>query len=73
MLLKLSIPDDLLPQMPFGKTTKEIRDIFMDLYEMYNKSRTFFLKKLLFLIMIDEKTTLQAHLLIILRAQYHFY
>lgn len=62
MLIKLSVTDDQLPQVSSGKSAKEIRDLLKDLHETSDKSHAFFLKNMLFSIMMDEKTTLQAHL-----------
>lgn len=62
MLIKLSVTDDQLPQVPTGKTAKEIWDLLKDLHETSDKSRAFFLKKMLFSIMMDEKSSIQAHL-----------
>ena len=44
MLLKLSVTDDQLPQIPFGKTTAEIWQHLKELHETSDKSRAFFLK-----------------------------
>eukprot|EP00253_Pinus_taeda_P005669 PITA_05669 len=62
MLLKLSVVDDQLPQIPSGKTAAEIWQQLKDLHETSNKSRAFFLKNQLFSIMMDEHVPLQEHL-----------
>eukprot|EP00253_Pinus_taeda_P032099 PITA_32099 len=62
MLLKLSVADDQLPQIPSGKTAAEIWQQLKDLHETSDKSRAFFLKNQLFSIMMDEHVSLQEHL-----------
>eukprot|EP00253_Pinus_taeda_P036695 PITA_36695 len=62
MLLKLSVPDDQLPQIPSGKTPVEIWQQLKDLHETSDKSKAFFLKNQLFSIMMDEHMSLQEHL-----------
>ena len=62
MLLKLSVTDDQLPQIPSGKTTAEIWKHLKELHETSDKSRAFFLKNQLFSIMMDEHISLQEHL-----------
>eukprot|EP00253_Pinus_taeda_P004299 PITA_04299 len=62
MLLKLSVADDQLPQIPSGKTAAEIWQLLKDLHETSDKSRAFFLKNQLFSIMMDEHISLQEHL-----------
>ncbi len=62
MLLKLSVADDQLSQIPSGKTAAEIWTHLKGLHETSDKSRAFFLKNTLFSIVMDERTSLQAHL-----------
>ena len=62
MLLKLSVADDQLPQIPSGKTAAEIWQQLKELHETSDKSRAFFLKNQLFSIMMDEHMSLQEHL-----------
>eukprot|EP00253_Pinus_taeda_P007025 PITA_07025 len=62
MLLKLSVADDQLPQIPSGKTAVEIWQQLKELHETSDKSRAFFLKNQLFSIMMDEHMSLQEHL-----------
>eukprot|EP00253_Pinus_taeda_P013936 PITA_13936 len=62
MLLKLSVTDDQLPQIPSGKTAAEIWQQLKELHETSDKSRAFFLKNQLFSIMMDEHMSLQEHL-----------
>ena len=62
MLLKLSIIDDQLPQIPSGKSDVEIWKYLKELHETSDKSRAFFLKNRLFSIMMDERMSLQEHL-----------
>eukprot|EP00253_Pinus_taeda_P009126 PITA_09126 len=62
MLLKLSVTDDQLPQIPSGKTAAEIWQQLKELHETSDKSRAFFLKNKLFSIMMDEHMSLQEHL-----------
>jgi len=62
MLLKLSVTDDQLSQIPFGKIAAEIWQHLKELHETSDKSRAFFLKNQLFSIMMDEHTSLQEHL-----------
>ena len=62
MLLKLSVIDDQLPQIPSGKTTAEIWQHLKELHETSDKSRDFFLKNQLLSIMMDEHMSLQKHL-----------
>eukprot|EP00253_Pinus_taeda_P002078 PITA_02078 len=62
MLLKLSVADDQLPQIPSGKTAAEIWQQLKDLHETSDKSRAFFLKNQLFSIMMDKHISLQEHL-----------
>ena len=62
MLLKLSVVDDQLPQIHFGKTATEIWQQLKELHETSDKSRAFFLKNQLFSIMMDEHMSLQEHL-----------
>ena len=59
MLLKLSVTDDQLPQIPSGKTTAEIWKHLKELHETSDKSRAFFRKNQLFSIMMDEHMSLQ--------------
>ena len=54
MLLKPSVADDQLPQIPSGKTAAEIWQQLKELHETSDKSRAFFLKNQLFSIMMDE-------------------
>ena len=58
MLLKLSIADDQLSQIPSGKTAAEIWTHLKGLHETSDKSRAFFLKNTLFSIVMDERTSL---------------
>lgn len=62
MLIKLSVIDDQLPQVSSSKTNAQVWTNLKDLHETSNKSHAFFHKNMLFLIMMDEKTTLQEHL-----------
>ena len=62
MLLKLSVIDDQLPQIPSGKSAAEIWKYLKELHETSDKSRAFFLKNQLFSIMMDERMSLQEHL-----------
>ena len=62
MLLKLSVANDQLSQIPSGKTTAEIWTHLKGLHETSNKSKAFFLKNTLFSIVMDKRTSLQAHL-----------
>jgi len=62
MLLKLSVTDDQLPQIPSGKTAAEIWKHLKELHETSDKSRALFLKNQLFSIMMDEHISLQEHL-----------
>ena len=63
MLLKLSVADDQLSQIPSGKTAAEIWTHLKGLHKISDKSRrAFFLKNTLFFVIMDERTTLQAHL-----------
>jgi len=62
MLLKLSVTDDQLPQIPSSKTVAEIWKHLKELHETSGKSRAFFLKNQLFSIMMDEHISLQEHL-----------
>eukprot|EP00253_Pinus_taeda_P006482 PITA_06482 len=61
MLLKLSVADDQLPQIPSGKTAAGIWQQLKELHETSDKSRAFFLKNQLFSIMMDEHMSLQEH------------
>lgn len=61
MLLKLSVADEQLPQIPSGKTTVEIWAHLKNLHETSDKTRAFFLKSTLFSIFTDEGTSLQTH------------
>lgn len=58
MLLKLSVVDDQLSQIPSGKTVVEIWTRLKGLHETSDKSRAFFLKNTLFSIVMDERTSL---------------
>ena len=62
MLLKLSVADDQLSQILFGKTSVEIWKHLKGPHETSIKRRAFFLKNSLFSIIMDERTLLQAHL-----------
>ena len=62
MLLKLSVVDDHLSQIPSRKTAAEIWTHLKGLHETSDKSRAFFLKNTLLSIVMDERTSLQAHL-----------
>lgn len=62
MLIKLSVIDDQLPQIPSGKTAAEIWEHLKTLHETSDKSRAFFLKNMLFSIVMDEHKSLQDHL-----------
>ena len=62
MLLKLFVADDQLSQIPSDKTTTEIWAHLKGPHETFDKSRAFFLKNSLFSIIMDERTSLQAHL-----------
>ena len=62
MLLKLSVADDELSQIPSDKIVVEIWAHLINLHETSNKRRAFFLKNTLFSIIMDEETSLQAHL-----------
>lgn len=62
MLLKLSVADDQLPQIPSDKTIAEIWVHPKTLHETSNKSKAFFLKNTLFSIVMDEQKSLQDHL-----------
>lgn len=42
MLIKLSVTDDQLPQVPSGKLAKEIWDLLKGLHETSDKSCAFF-------------------------------
>ena len=61
MLLKLSVTDDQLPQIPSGKSAADIWKYLKELHETSDKSRAFFLKNRLFFIMMDEHMSLQEH------------
>lgn len=63
MLLKLSIADEMLPEIPSGKSAREIWKHLKDLHETSNKGRAFFLKNMLFSIMMDDQVSLQEHLM----------
>lgn len=63
MLLKLSVTDEMLSEVPSGKTAAEIWKHMKDLHETSDKSRAFFLKNMLFSMMMDEKMSLQEHLM----------
>lgn len=62
MLIKLSVTDDQLPQVPSDKTIVEIWEHLKVLHETSDKSKAFFLKNMLFSIVIDERKSLQEHL-----------
>eukprot|EP00253_Pinus_taeda_P017030 PITA_17030 len=62
MLLKFSVTDDQLPQIPSDKTTAEIWQHLKEMHETSDKSRAFFLKNQLFSIMMEEQMSLQEHL-----------
>lgn len=62
MLLILFVIDDQLSQIPFGKTTFEIWAHLKNLHQTSDKSRAFFLKNTMFSIIMDERTSPQAHL-----------
>lgn len=62
MLLKLSMTDDQLPQIPSSKTADEIWQHLKELHETSDKSRAFFLKNQLFSIMMDKHMSLQEYL-----------
>ena len=62
MLLKLSVVDDQLSQIPSDMTTAKIWVHLKNLHETSDKSKAFFLKNTLFSIIMDERTLLQAHL-----------
>lgn len=62
MLLKLSVADDQLPQIPSDKTTAEIWEHLKTLHETSDKSRAFFPKNTLFSIVMDEPKSLQDNL-----------
>ena len=59
MLLKLSVIDDQLPQIPSGKSAVEIWKYLKELHETSDKSQAFFLKNQLFSIMMDERMSLE--------------
>ena len=63
MLLKLFIIDDQLPQIPSDKSDIDIWKYLKELHETFHKSRAFFLKNHLFSIMMDERMSLQEHLM----------
>ena len=58
ILLKLSVADDQLPQIPFSKTAAEIWEHLKTFHETSNKSRAFFLKNSFFYIVMDEQKSL---------------
>lgn len=62
MLLKLSVTDDMLLEVPPDKKNNEIWDHLKNVHETFDKSRVFFLKNM-FSIMMDEKIPLQEHLM----------
>lgn len=62
MLLKLFVVDDQLSQIPSNKTTSEVWAHLKNLHETFGKSKAFFLKITLFSIIMDERTSLLAHL-----------
>lgn len=62
MLLKLSITNEMLPKVLLGKTSIEIQTHLKNPQGTSNKGKAFFLKNMLFSIMIDDKMSLQDHL-----------
>ena len=62
MLLKFSVADHHLSQIPSDKTVAKIWTHLKGLHETSDKSRAFFLKNTLFAIVMDEQTSLRANL-----------
>ena len=63
MLLKLSMTDEMLPKIQIEKNFATIWKHLKELHETLDKSRGFFLKNMLFSIMMSEGASLQEHLL----------
>jgi hypothetical protein len=63
MLIKLSVTDEMLTEVQTGKTSSTIWTHLKDLHETSDKGRAFFLKNMLFSMMMDEHASLQEHLL----------
>ena len=63
MLLKLSMTNEMLPEIQTGKNFAAIWKHLKELHKTSDKSRAFFLKNMLFSIMMSEGASLQEHLL----------
>jgi hypothetical protein len=58
MLIKLSMTNEMLTEVQTGKTSSTIWTHLKDLHETSNKGRAFFLKNMLFSMMMDEHASL---------------
>jgi hypothetical protein len=63
MLIKLSVTDEMLPEVQNGKTAATIWKQLKETHEISDKGRAFFLKNMLFSIKMSEGASLQEHLL----------
>jgi hypothetical protein len=63
MMIKLFIIDEMLPEVQTRKSSLAIWKHLQELQETSDKSRAFFLKNMLFSIMMDVSVSLQEHLL----------
>jgi hypothetical protein len=63
MLIKLSVTDEMLPEVQNGKTTVVIWKQLKETHEISDKGQTLFLKNMLFSINMSEGASLQEHLL----------
>ena len=63
MLIKLSVIDEMLPEVQNGKTAAAIWKQLKDTHEISDKGRAFFLKNMLFSIKMSEGASLQENLL----------
>jgi hypothetical protein len=63
MLIKLSVTDEMLPEVQNGKTAATIWKQFKETHEISDKGQAFFLKNMLFLIKMSDGASLQEHLL----------
>jgi hypothetical protein len=63
MLIKLSVTDEMLPEVQNGKTAAAIWKQLKETHEISDKGRAFFLKNMLFSIKMSEGASLQENLL----------
>jgi hypothetical protein len=63
MLIKLSVTDEMLPEVQNGKTVAAIWKQLKETHEISDKGQAFFLKNMLFSIKMSEGASLQEHLL----------